>query len=104
MCRPRTVPATVGFGPTDPRDSASGVGHPMPRSAALLERDAELGAISRALTGAAQGQGRVLVIDGPAGAGKTALLDAARTLAEDAGVRVLRARGAELEREFGFGV
>ena len=35
---------------------------------------------------------------------KTALLMAAREEAQSDGIRVLRARGAELEREFGFGV
>jgi hypothetical protein len=35
--------------------------------------------------------------------GKTALLMAAREAAQSDGIRVLRARGAELEREFGFG-
>jgi DNA-binding CsgD family transcriptional regulator len=44
------------------------------------------------------------MIDGPAGVGKTALLEAARAAAGDAGLLVLRARGAELERAFAFGV
>ena len=45
-----------------------------------------------------------MVIEGPAGIGKTALLAAARTAAADEGMRVLRSRGAELERDFAFGV
>jgi DNA-binding CsgD family transcriptional regulator len=36
--------------------------------------------------------------------GKTALLAAARTAAADGGMRVLRSRGTELERDFAFGV
>ena len=44
------------------------------------------------------------MVEGPAGIGKTALLTVARELAEGEGFRVLRARGAELEREFAFGV
>ena len=44
------------------------------------------------------------MIEGPAGIGKTALLAAARTAAANNGMRVLRARGAELERDFAFGV
>jgi DNA-binding CsgD family transcriptional regulator len=43
-------------------------------------------------------------LEGPAGIGKTVLLAAARHLAEDGGFQLLRARGAELEREFAFGV
>src|SRR4051812_41941110 len=75
-----------------------------PTSARLLERDGELEAIHAALARSAQGLGALVMIDGSAGVGKTALLDAARTAAEDAGLLVLRARGAELERAFGFGV
>src|SRR5919106_1423102 len=41
---------------------------------------------------------------GLAGIGKTVLLAAGRDTAERDGFRVLRARGAELEREFAFGV
>jgi len=44
------------------------------------------------------------VIEGPAGIGKTALLAAARAAATDAGMRVLRSRGTELEGEFAYGV
>jgi DNA-binding CsgD family transcriptional regulator len=44
------------------------------------------------------------VVEGPAGIGKTALLTAARIAAADGGMRVLRARGTELERDFAFGV
>ena len=44
------------------------------------------------------------MIEGPAGIGKTALLAAARTAAADGGMRVLRSRGTELERDFAFGV
>ena len=45
-----------------------------------------------------------MLVEGAAGAGKTALMDAAAAAADAAGLLVLRARGAELERAFGFGV
>ena len=45
-----------------------------------------------------------MVIGGPAGIGKTALLQAACGMAERAGMRVLRARSSDLEQEFAFGV
>lgn len=51
-----------------------------------------------------QGHGGALVVEGPPGIGKTVLLAAARDAAGEEGFRVLRARGAELEREFAFGV
>jgi DNA-binding CsgD family transcriptional regulator len=73
-------------------------------SSRLLEREHELEAIRRTLAGSAQGAGGLVVIDGPAGVGKTALLDAALAIARDENLLVLRARGAELERAFGFGI
>jgi DNA-binding CsgD family transcriptional regulator len=71
---------------------------------ALLERDRELDAVEQALRRVRAGVGRALVIDAPAGVGKTALLSRVRDLCSEAGVPVLHARGAELERGFAFGV
>jgi DNA-binding CsgD family transcriptional regulator len=70
----------------------------------LLERRQELARIEAALAEARTGRGRFLVIEGPAGIGKTALLAEARTAAAEGGMRVLRSRGTELERDFAFGV
>ncbi|HEX3267816.1 MAG TPA: AAA family ATPase [Gaiellaceae bacterium] len=70
----------------------------------LLERSEELAQIESALAEAREGRGRFLVIEGPAGIGKTALLGAARAAAAESGMRVLRSRGTELERDFAFGV
>ena len=50
------------------------------------------------------GHGSLLVVEGPAGIGKSALVGAARAVSEAAGTRTLRARGGELERDFAFGV
>jgi DNA-binding CsgD family transcriptional regulator len=70
----------------------------------LLERSEELARIESALAEARSGRGRFVVVEGPAGIGKTALLAAAWTAAADGGMRVLRSRGTELERDFAFGV
>src|SRR5215207_8415334 len=70
----------------------------------LLERSAELARIQSALAHARSGRGTFVVIEGPAGIGKTALLAAARTAAASDGMHVLRSRGTELERDFAFGV
>ena len=70
----------------------------------LLERHAELDALGRTVAAAAEGERAVAVVLGEAGLGKTRLLEAARGLAEDAGLRVLAARGAELESSFPFGL
>ena len=73
-------------------------------SSMLLERERELVVISAALARARAGDGAVLLVEGPAGIGKTALLDEARGRAAAAGMRLLAARGGELEGDFPFGV
>jgi len=70
----------------------------------LLERNVELTRIEAALGEARVGRGTFVVIEGPAGIGKTALLTAARAAALEAEMCVLRSRGTELESEFAFGV
>jgi DNA-binding CsgD family transcriptional regulator len=70
----------------------------------LLEREDEIARLVGLSRDAACGRGSVVAIRGPAGVGKTALLDSARAAGERAGLRVLSASGAELERELGFGV
>jgi DNA-binding CsgD family transcriptional regulator len=70
----------------------------------LLERKEELARIESALADARMGRGRFVVVEGPAGIGKTAVLAAARTAAAEAGMRVLRSRATEMETNFGFGV
>jgi DNA-binding CsgD family transcriptional regulator len=66
----------------------------------LLERERELAAIEQLLAS----EGRVLVVEGGAGIGKTSLLEAARASAETQGYEVLTARGSELEAGYAFGL
>ena len=70
--------------------------------AKLLEREAELDALVAALEQARAGVGGLVVVEGAAGIGKTRLLQAARETAERTGMRALRSRGSELERDFPF--
>ncbi|GAA3163775.1 hypothetical protein GCM10010531_14800 [Blastococcus jejuensis] len=90
--RPRapTTPATTPAAPRAPED--------------LVDRDRELAAVREALDALEAGQPRLLLIEGPAGIGKTRLLTEARRLAGERSVRVLSARGSQLEAAFGFGV
>ena len=60
--------------------------------APLLEREDELSAVTAAVDAAATGQGGALVVEGPAGIGKTRLLDVARATATERGYRVLTGR------------
>ena len=70
----------------------------------LLERESELAELAGGFAAARTGAGRLVLVEGPAGIGKTELLAAARSLAEEAGLVVAIARGSELERGFAFGV
>ena len=66
----------------------------------LVGRKSERRTITTLLSGARVGDGRVLVLSGEPGIGKTALLDEALTLVE--GMRVLRAQGVESEQVVPF--
>jgi DNA-binding NarL/FixJ family response regulator len=73
----------------------------------LLDRDRELAALDEHVAEAAAGVGRLVLIEGPAGIGKSGLLaDLRGRVAAGAAPtpRVLAARASELEREFAFGV
>src|SRR5262245_18450941 len=73
-------------------------------SGLLLERDVQVVAL-RALTDAARSAGgRLVVVEGSAGIGKTRLVAEARAIARSAGMRVVTARGGELEGEFAYGI
>jgi DNA-binding CsgD family transcriptional regulator len=81
----------------------------MPRSAPvterlLLDREKELGQVVERLDSACGGSGSALLVEGPGGIGNTELLLAAERAARTRGMIVATARGAELEREFAFGV
>ena len=65
----------------------------------LLERAREHAALVAALDRAVAGRGSVVVIEGAAGVGKTALVGLAARLAAARGATVLCARGSEIERE-----
>jgi DNA-binding CsgD family transcriptional regulator len=72
-------------------------------SPVLVERERELDAVERLVADGHNGLGAALLVEGPAGIGKSSLLAAARASAAD-DWRVLGALGGELEREFPFGI
>ena len=67
----------------------------------LFGRSTELALIGAFVERAGTG-GEALLLAGEAGAGKTALLDAAAGAAEEAGTRVLRAAGVEFEADLTY--
>jgi predicted ATPase len=71
---------------------------------ALLDRERELAEIGGLIEAALAGSGGLVLVEGPAGIGKTRLLDEASCVARAAGMDVLRARGVALENQFAFGV
>jgi DNA-binding CsgD family transcriptional regulator len=70
----------------------------------LLERERELAELDRLINEANAGRGRLVLVEGPAGIGKSELLAAVRRRARSQEVTVLSARPSELDREFPFGV
>ncbi len=70
----------------------------------MVEREVELAVLAHAVESAASGQGRLVLVEGPPGIGKSRLLRANRAQARAEGFTVVHARGGELERDFAFGV
>ena len=70
----------------------------------LLQRSVELAALERQLREICAGSGRVILVQGPAGVGKSSLARAVTQSASGAGMRVLSACAGPLEREAGWGV
>ena len=70
----------------------------------LYDREPELGQAMAELDAALAGSGRVLVLEGQAGIGKSRLLGELSKLAEERGFEVFSACGIELERDFAYGV
>ncbi|BCJ50472.1 LuxR family transcriptional regulator [Actinoplanes sp. NBRC 14428] len=70
----------------------------------MIERDSELGDLAAALAESATEGVRVVVIQGLAGTGKTALIDEFSDRARSCGTRLLRASGASTEISLSLGI
>jgi DNA-binding CsgD family transcriptional regulator len=94
----------VGAGSTAKQHSGNSGGKGSASDDGLYEREAELAALLQALTAARSGDGGLVLIEGPAGIGKSRLLAEARAIAGALGMAALTARGIDLERDAPFGV
>ena len=83
---------------------APAIALPSGGTTSLLEREAQVAALEALAEAARSGGGRLVVIEGSAGIGKTRLLAEARAIAGGAGMRVLAARGGEFEGGFAYGI
>ncbi|NNF26830.1 MAG: DUF2791 family P-loop domain-containing protein, partial [Gemmatimonadetes bacterium] len=70
----------------------------------FVGRSRETSALTAKLRSAAAGQGQVAVVTGPAGIGKTRLIEELALVAQIDGVRVVRAKAHDAERKIRFGV
>lgn len=75
-----------------------------PSDIGLLEREREIEDIARLTERAHAGSGGLALVEGPAGIGKTRILEAARGHAQKREMTVLSGRASELDRDFPFGV
>jgi hypothetical protein len=70
----------------------------------LLDRDAELATLSRQLDSIRAGHGRLVVVEGPAGIGKSSLMSALTRQAAALGLTTVTARAGPLEQDAIWGV
>src|ERR1700722_9478193 len=68
----------------------------------LTGREAETERLRRLLSQIATGAGDALLLSGDPGVGKTSLLGVAAALADDSGIRVLRATGSQFEANISY--
>jgi len=70
----------------------------------FVEREQELATLEATLAAARNGAGETIIIEAPAGTGKSRLLTVAGDMARTAGMQVLGASASELEQDFPFGI
>ena len=73
-------------------------------SRGLLEREGEVEELGALIDAACKGSGGSVLVEGPAGIGKTRLIEEGCRAASAAGMEVLGGRGLALEDQFSFGV
>jgi len=87
-----------------PTRAAARPSRPRRVAGSLYDRERELEQAAVELDAARAGSGRILLVEGQAGIGKSRLLSELSGVAEERGFAVYSACGIELEREFAYGV
>jgi DNA-binding CsgD family transcriptional regulator len=80
------------------------MGDRLPLSGGMVERDVEAARVRAVLDHVPAGRGRMVLVEGQPGLGKSMLLAAAGNYASEVGLVRLVATGSEFERTFAFGV
>lgn len=70
----------------------------------LLEREREVASLAGLIERVSAGGAGMALVEGPAGIGKSRLIEECRRRAAEVGLEVCSAQGRELEREYPFGV
>jgi len=99
-----SVPTPPPLSPAPAAVSATTPATPDDDGTDLIDRTRELARITQAIADLNGGRSTRLIVEGPAGIGKTRLLDELRRRAAAHSLRVLAARGSQLEQSFGYGV
>ncbi|MET7475982.1 BTAD domain-containing putative transcriptional regulator [Streptomyces sp. NPDC005648] len=93
-----------------PDEDAAREGHPSgpppsraPRTDPLVDRDPQLAELRDTLRSALDGSPRVVLVEGPAGIGKSRLLGEVCEAAAGQGILTLTARGSQREKDYGYG-
>lgn len=89
--------------PARPSVPAAPASSAAPVADELVDREREVAVLRGALDDLAAGTSRLVVVEGPAGIGKSRLLAEVRRLAGERSLRLLTARGSQLEKAFAFG-
>lgn len=97
----REAPAAT---PDGTRTRPAGVPGPASQGAdVLVDRDRQLTELGDCLAGALKGRAGIVLVEGPAGIGKSRLLAEVRRLAAEHDVLTLTARGSQREKDYGYG-
>ncbi|MER6082327.1 BTAD domain-containing putative transcriptional regulator [Streptomyces sp. NPDC001833] len=97
------VPGAVAAGPAGRAGAVAPVPYPAPRTDALVDRDLQIAELRDCLRSALDGRPRVVLIEGPAGIGKSRLLSEVSVPTAEGGALILTARGSQREKDYGYG-